>query len=83
MHITMKEQTTDGKPAIMCVEREIRTCIILNADPEKIDTFVTLANAMGVTQVYLLTDVHTAVQLVNTAGWVEPLMKVLLVKEKQ
>lgn len=81
MHITMKEQTKDEKPAIMCVEREIRTCIILNSPADKIDTFVTLARAMGITQVYLLTDVHTAVGLVNSAGWQEPVMKTLLVKE--
>jgi hypothetical protein len=54
MHISIKEQTKDGKPAIMCVEKGIRVCIILSAKPAEAETFATLAGALGVDKILCL-----------------------------
>jgi hypothetical protein len=65
----------------MCIEREIRTCIILNADKEKLDTLVTLANAIGVTAVYLFAKTQDLPAL-RDAGWEDSPERTLMVKVK-
>jgi hypothetical protein len=82
MHISVKDQTKDQKPAIMCVEREIRTCIILNADIDKVETLATLAEAIGVTEILILAKPND-VDALYEQGWEPscPPTCVLLVKK--
>jgi hypothetical protein len=79
MHIYVKDQTKDGKPTIMCVEREIQVCIILNADNERLETLATLAGAIGVKEVYLLAKASNVPNLLDS-GWALPQARILLVK---
>jgi hypothetical protein len=80
MHISVREQTKDGKPAVMCVEREIRVCIILNADVDKVQTLATLAEAIGVSDVMLLAKTKD-VEALLADGWMPAETPVLLVKK--
>lgn len=68
MHLSIKDQTDSGKPAIMCIEKSIRTCIILSATPAEASTFATLAEAMGVHEVYCLARVPDLERL-EEDGW--------------
>lgn len=47
MHIKVKHQTRDKRAATLCVDREARSSIVLNAEPEDSHTLATLAKAAG------------------------------------
>lgn len=80
MHLSIKDQTKDGKPAIMCIEKPIRTCIILSAKPDEAETLHTLAAALGVTKVYILAS-SSDVTTLREAGWTPADNRVLLSKK--
>lgn len=79
MHLTIKDQEKDGRPAIMCIERPIRVCIVLNGSPEEADTFATLAGALGVTDVLVLAK-RKGLEEFFERGWLPEQEFSLLVK---
>ena len=79
MHLSIKSQTKDGKPAVMCVEKPIRTCVILSATPEEAETFATLAQALGVSEVLWLAPRGVTEDAYHN-GWIPQLENVTLCK---
>ena len=80
MHLSITAQTKNAKPAIMCVEKPIRVCIILNGTPDEADTFVTLAAALLVDRILCLVPAEQ-MQEFYADGWVDSVGPVLMVKE--
>lgn len=79
MHLTIKPQDkAEKRAAIMCIEKSIRTCIILNATPAEAETFATLAHALGITKVLYLADPDVQREC---PGWKQERDRVLLSKE--
>lgn len=80
MHLTMKDQDQHGKTHIMCMERSVQVCIILNTDPEHAETYVTLAGSVGISEVFLLVrDTKRLVEYLEN-NWTTPQGTVLLSK---
>jgi 2-succinyl-5-enolpyruvyl-6-hydroxy-3-cyclohexene-1-carboxylate synthase len=80
MHITIKSQEENVKPAIMCVEREIRTCIILSATPEEAEMLARLATSMSVGSVLYLAKSRD-VRALEEVGWNRSDVPVLMYKK--
>jgi len=65
-HIILREgQTVTG---VMCVEREIGSCIILQTSLDEIDKLLSIANAQGVPVVQVVMP-KELVQILELKGW--------------
>lgn len=79
MHLSIKDQTRDAKPAIMCIEKPIRVCIVLNASIEQATTFSTLAEALGVTEIMCIAP-YDKLEEYYAEGWVPMQTRLLVAK---
>jgi hypothetical protein len=52
----------------MCIERPLRTCIILHAPLPNVETFATLAGALGVSEILMLASPKDVEELQHS-GW--------------
>ena len=72
MHIIISDQyDKDSTPSVMCVDREARSCLILRAEVEKVDTLVTMAAALKApyVRVILGTDDVDAAKVFESLGF--------------
>lgn len=69
MHITLKDQVTKEVEGVLCVSRDTQTCIILQADVDRLEDLVAIARAMKVPNVRLIVP-EAAVEELEAYGWV-------------
>ena len=68
MHIILRNQVTSQVEGILCVERETKTCIILQADIDRLEDLVTIARGQKIPAVWLIVPVAVSDQLA-AQGW--------------
>jgi hypothetical protein len=64
----LKNQTTKEVEGVLCVNRETHTCIILQADVDRLEDLVAIARAMKVPNVQLIVP-KAAVKELEAYGW--------------
>jgi len=79
MHISIRNEDTGEVDGVLCVDRAARTCIVLQADVEKLDDLVQVAFAMKAPEVFVFVP-KAAVKELEIYGWTKSSELVLMSK---